>query len=59
MTEMFRVRNPRNGQYDYQFPIVTPAEIAERATKLRAHSPVWSEMPAADRCAVLFRFAEA
>jgi acyl-CoA reductase-like NAD-dependent aldehyde dehydrogenase len=59
MSEMFRVRNPRNGQYDYQFPIVTPAEIAAQATTLRANIPVWSERPAAERCAVLFRFAEA
>jgi acyl-CoA reductase-like NAD-dependent aldehyde dehydrogenase len=58
MSEMFRVRNPRNGQYDYQFPIVTPAEIAAQATTLRANIPVWSERPAAERCAVFFRFAE-
>ncbi|MBC7622337.1 MAG: aldehyde dehydrogenase family protein, partial [Aeromicrobium sp.] len=65
MSTMFRVRNPRNGQYDYEFPIVTPAEIAARATKLRAAAvgtggpSAWAGMPAADRCAVLARFAGA
>ena len=38
MTEMFRVRNPRNGEYDYAFPVVTPAEIRDTATKLRSQS---------------------
>lgn len=59
MTEMMRVRNPRNGEYDYTFPVITPAEIRDIATKLRAQSGVWAEMLPKARADVLLRWADA
>lgn len=57
--KMFQVRNPRTGKYDYEFAIVTPDAIKDIATKLRANSAVWAEMPPKARCDVLFQWAEA
>jgi succinate-semialdehyde dehydrogenase / glutarate-semialdehyde dehydrogenase len=56
---LFQVRNPRNGLYDYAFPIATPTQIAEFSTKLRAQSHVWGEMTPKARADVLLRWADA
>jgi succinate-semialdehyde dehydrogenase / glutarate-semialdehyde dehydrogenase len=59
MTQTMKIRNPRNGEYDYEFAIVTPEAIKEISAKLRAQSGVWSEMPPKARCDVLFKLADA
>lgn len=59
MSELFNVRNPRTGQFDYQFPIVTPAAIHDIALNLRAHAPAWEATVPSTRAAVLARWAEA
>jgi succinate-semialdehyde dehydrogenase / glutarate-semialdehyde dehydrogenase len=59
MSKMFQVRNPRNGQYDYEFPIASPEVIKDNAAKLRANAGVWADMPAQSRCDVLMRWADA
>lgn len=59
MSKMFQVRNPRNGQYDYEFPIASPEAIKHNAVKLRTNAGVWADTPAQLRCDVLMRWAEA
>lgn len=59
MSQMIQVRNPRNGQYDYQFRVSTPDTIKGDALKLRAQSGVWGNMPVEARCTVLSQWADA
>ncbi len=59
MSQMFQVRNPRNGLYDYEFSIATSENILRDALKLRAQSGVWGNMPVEARCAVLSLWADA
>jgi succinate-semialdehyde dehydrogenase / glutarate-semialdehyde dehydrogenase len=59
MSKMFQVRNPRNGKYDYEFPIASPETIHGNAAKLRANAGVWADMPTQARCDVLMRWADA
>jgi len=40
--ETIRVRNPRNGQFDYEFPVPETAALAARAGELRAAQREWS-----------------
>ncbi|MCE2991055.1 MAG: aldehyde dehydrogenase family protein [Nitrosomonadaceae bacterium] len=59
MAAMFKVRNPRNGEYDYEFARSSPADIALQSAKLRAQSRVWAEMSPKARADLLLRWAEA
>ena len=59
MTTQMKIRNPRNGEYDYEFAITTPAAIRDISTKLRAQLAFWGEMPPQARCDVIFKLAEA
>jgi len=59
MTTHIKIRNPRNGTYDYEFAIITPAAIADISTKLRAQLAVWSDMSPQARCDVIFKLAAA
>jgi succinate-semialdehyde dehydrogenase / glutarate-semialdehyde dehydrogenase len=59
MSKMWRVRNPRDGKFDYEFPIIAPDAIKIHAAKLRANAGVWADMPTRARCDVLMRWADA
>jgi succinate-semialdehyde dehydrogenase / glutarate-semialdehyde dehydrogenase len=59
MTTTMKIRNPRNGEYDYEFAVVTPEAIKDISTKLRTQLAVWSNMPPQARCDVLFKLADA
>jgi aldehyde dehydrogenase (NAD+) len=59
MSDVFQVRNPRTGEFDYSFPISSPSAIQAAATALRRYSSAWAAMPASDRCAALARWADA
>jgi acyl-CoA reductase-like NAD-dependent aldehyde dehydrogenase len=56
---MFKVRNPRNGEYDYAFAVSSSADIAAQSAKLRVQSRAWAEMPPKARADVLLQWAEA
>lgn len=53
MSNLFSVRNPRTGQSDYAFPILSPVEINEIATQLRGASAEWSAVSPEVRSTVL------
>ena len=53
MSNLFSVRNPRTGENDYAFPILSPVEINEIATQLRGASAEWSAVSPEARSAVL------
>ena len=53
------VRNPRNGEIDYQIEATTALEIAATARRLRTHQPAWLALGAERRAAVLLRWADA
>jgi succinate-semialdehyde dehydrogenase / glutarate-semialdehyde dehydrogenase len=57
--QLFQVRNPRNGQIDYTFPITAPDAIKAHTLKLRTSGRAWGNMPAEARCAALAKWAEA
>ena len=52
--ETIRVRNPRNGQFDYEFPVPEPEALARRVGELRAAQQAWAaesvELQGRDRC---------
>ena len=54
-----QVRNPRTGQYDYEFTPPTKGELQARAERLRAASRRWSARTVAARGAVLQRWKDA
>ncbi|MBC7625025.1 MAG: aldehyde dehydrogenase family protein [Aeromicrobium sp.] len=53
MSNLFSVRNPRTGENDYTFPILSPVEINEIATQLRGASAEWSAVSPEVRSTVL------
>ncbi|NJR72271.1 MAG: aldehyde dehydrogenase family protein [Gammaproteobacteria bacterium] len=59
MTTKMNIRNPRNGEYDYEFAITAPSTIADISDNLRAQQGAWSNMPPQARCDVLFKLADA
>jgi acyl-CoA reductase-like NAD-dependent aldehyde dehydrogenase len=56
--ETIRVRNPRNGQFDYEFPSPEPEALATRARELRTAQRDWSARPVERRIEVLQRWKE-
>ncbi len=59
MSAMQKVRNPRNGKFDYEFAIAPPETIKAHAAKLRANRGLWSIASVEQRCAVLLNWAGA
>ena len=51
------VRNPRTGQTDFQMSVATPAEVATKASRLRANQVAWAARPVAERIGILRRWA--
>lgn len=56
--ETIRVRNPRTGQFDYEFPVPETEALAQRAGGLRAAQRAWSACPVESRIQVLQRWKE-
>ena len=54
--ETIRVRNPRNGQFDYEFPVPAPEALARRAGELREAQRDWSARTVGSRIEVLQRW---
>jgi acyl-CoA reductase-like NAD-dependent aldehyde dehydrogenase len=54
--ETIRVRNPRNGQFDYEFPVPESEALARRARELRAAQRGWSAPAVERRIEVLQRW---
>ncbi len=57
--ETIRVRNPRNGQFDYEFPVPGQEALAQRARDLRAAQRDWAARPVESRVAVMQRWKDA
>lgn len=43
MPEMLQIRNPRSGEYDFELPLTSGAQIAAIAAELRSAQPTWQE----------------
>ena len=56
--ETIRVRNPRSGQFDYEFPVPEPEALARRAGELRAAQQGWAAESVERRVALLRRWQE-
>jgi acyl-CoA reductase-like NAD-dependent aldehyde dehydrogenase len=54
--EIIRVRNPRNGQFDYEFPVPATEALAGRASQLRKAQREWRVRTVASRVEVLQRW---
>jgi acyl-CoA reductase-like NAD-dependent aldehyde dehydrogenase len=54
--ETIRVRNPRNGQFDYEFAVPETESLTKRAADLRAAQRDWSERTVEVRVEVLQRW---
>ncbi len=54
--ETIRVRNPRNGQFDYEFPVPESEALAGRAAELRRAQREWSARRVDSRVEVLQRW---
>lgn len=54
--ETIRVRNPRTGQFDYEFPLPETEALAQRAGELRAAQRAWAARPVEARIAILQRW---
>jgi acyl-CoA reductase-like NAD-dependent aldehyde dehydrogenase len=50
------VRNPRSGQIEFQMPVATPAEVAQKAARLRANQVAWASRPLPERVAIMRRW---
>jgi succinate-semialdehyde dehydrogenase / glutarate-semialdehyde dehydrogenase len=50
------VRNPRSGQIEFQMPVSSPAEVAQKAVRLRANQVAWAARPLAERVGVMRRW---
>jgi succinate-semialdehyde dehydrogenase / glutarate-semialdehyde dehydrogenase len=48
-----KIRNPRNGQYDYEIPDYSAEEVKLVCTNLRKHQPEWNSGGIANRVGVL------
>jgi len=59
MTTQLAVINPRTGQADYAITPLSPAELAERAARMRAAQAVWAARPIEERGAILKQLGEA
>ena len=51
--ETIRVRNPRSGQFDYEFSVPEPDALARRAGELRAAQQGWAAESVERRVALL------
>jgi len=58
MNETLRVRNPRNGDYDYEISVTTADEIYALATACRAAQPGWRDRGIEGRIEVLQRWKD-
>jgi acyl-CoA reductase-like NAD-dependent aldehyde dehydrogenase len=56
--DTIRVRNPRNGEFDFAFEAPSPEALAQRATALRAAQRAWSASTVDARIAMLRRWQE-
>jgi len=56
--ETLQVRNPRDGQFDFQIFVPEPGALARRAAQLRAAQRDWAASEVAARVAVLQRWKE-
>ena len=54
--ETLQVRNPRNGQFDFQIVVPEPGTLARRTAQLRAAQREWAAREVAARAAVLQRW---
>jgi acyl-CoA reductase-like NAD-dependent aldehyde dehydrogenase len=56
--ETIRVRNPRSGQFDYEFAVPEPEALARRVGELRAAQQGWAAESVEHRVAMLRRWQE-
>jgi succinate-semialdehyde dehydrogenase / glutarate-semialdehyde dehydrogenase len=56
--DTINVRNPRSGQFDYEFELPEPDAIQRRAGELRKAQADWATRPVESRVAVLQRWKE-
>jgi acyl-CoA reductase-like NAD-dependent aldehyde dehydrogenase len=56
--ETIQVRNPRSGEFDYEFPVPQPEGLARRAGELRAQQRTWAAESVERRVAMLRRWQE-
>ena len=54
--DTIQVRNPRNGQFDYQFTPPEPEVLQRRTWELRVAQREWSARPVESRAAILQRW---
>jgi acyl-CoA reductase-like NAD-dependent aldehyde dehydrogenase len=54
--ETIRVRNPRNGRFDYEFPVPETQSLARRADELRSAQRAWSTCGVESRIEVMQRW---
>jgi acyl-CoA reductase-like NAD-dependent aldehyde dehydrogenase len=57
--ETIKVRNPRNGEFDYEFRIPDPGQLQARARELREAQKAWSGRSLGSRIEVLQRWKAA
>jgi len=50
------VRNPRTGKVDFEIPVASAAEVAEKSSRLRASQPFWAALSIQQRIEVMRRF---
>ena len=58
-TMSIKVRNPRTGEFDYEFTPPTGAELQACAQRLRQHQPRWAALSFSERNALLMRWQAA
>jgi len=56
--ETIRVRNPRNGQFDYEFPVPETEALEQRARELRAAQREWAARSVERRAELLQRWKQ-
>lgn len=56
MTETLKVRNPRDGKFDYEICIESGEDIAPIARELSDAQPTWRDMGVQDRVAIMQRW---
>lgn len=59
MSNTLKIRNPRNGRFDYEIRVTESADISPLAAELRAAQPAWRELGVEGRITVLERFKTA
>ena len=50
------VRNPRNGEIDFELPVAPPGEVAAKAARLRENQKAWGTLAIGQRIAVMQRW---